>query len=75
MTIDLKEHLVKKQQEADKKAYEAIGTILNGIPLGSALNILSGLVYGATERLPEADKMRVAAMFNQVITAKKAIIQ
>ena len=75
MKIDLKEHLAKKQMEADKKAYDAIGGILNGLPMGSALNILAGLVYGATEKLPDADRQRVAEMFNQILTTKKAIIQ
>jgi len=75
MTIDLKEHIAKKQMEADKKAYDAIGGILNGLPMGSALNILAGLVYGATEKLPDADRQRVAGMFHQILTSKKAIIQ
>jgi hypothetical protein len=63
------------REEADKKAYEDIGNILDGIPLGSALNIITAIVYGATIHLPSEDRSRIAEMFNQILTAKKGIIQ
>jgi len=75
MTIDLNEHMKKKTQEKHIKAYDAMAKAMDGLTVGSALNILAGLVYGATEKLPDADRQRVAAMFNQILTTKKATIQ
>jgi hypothetical protein len=77
MTIDLKEHIAKKQQEADKKAYDAIGDILMGIPLGSALNILAGLVFSATVNMEDDHRARVAGVFHQILMTKphKGLVQ
>ena len=66
-SLDLKEHLRKKQLEKDLAAVERIGDMLDGTPVNSVLNILSTLARAAVERMNEADREHSAIIFYNVM--------
>ena len=67
MTIDLNEHMEKKKQERHIKAYDVIGSAVDGMSIGTILHILS--VFSATvlDQLDEPERSKAAMVFSSVI--------
>jgi len=67
MTLDLKEHMAKKDEEARIKAFNDVGAALNGLPIGTALQILGAVSASAVRNMPPAERIKIASMFYGVL--------
>jgi len=73
-TIDLRQHIKKKQAEKDLKAFEQIATIFDGMPSPSVLNILTALMRGALQSYPPKERFEAATIaFNILIANDEAL--
>jgi len=63
MTLDLKEHMAKKNEEARIRAFNDVGAALNGLPIGTVLQILGAVSAAAIRNMPPAERLKVASMF------------
>jgi len=60
MTIDLKEHITKKQLEKNKKIANDIGKQLNGVPLEHVVNILVSFLHGIAVSMKPQERFNFA---------------
>jgi len=68
MTLDLKEHMAKKDEEARIKAFNDVGAALNGLPIGTALQVLGAVSASAIRTMPTLERLKVASMFYSALT-------
>lgn len=60
MTIDLKEHMAQKEKQKQTEAFDKIGKALHGLPMWSALHVLSCMLITITDQLPEKERTATA---------------
>lgn len=70
MTIDLNEHMKKKTQEKHIKAYDKIGSAMNGLSLGTVLHILASFTASVLGNMEEPDRTKAAMVFSSMIMSK-----
>lgn len=67
MTINLQEHMEKKRQEAEIGAYNAIGKAVDGMPIGSCLNVMAAFVRTILGDMSGPERMASAMLFYKII--------
>jgi len=72
MTIDLNEHMEQKKQERHAKAYDAIGSAVDGMTIGTILHILSVFTATVLDQMNEPDRSQAAMVFSSVIMESNA---
>lgn len=69
MTIDLNEHMKKKQQEKHIKAYDTIGKAVDGMTIGTILHILASFTSSVLSNMDPAQRMQAAMTFYGMIAS------
>ena len=67
MTIDLNEHMEKKKQERHIAAYDAIGSAVDGMTIGTVLHVLSVFTKSILDYMQEPERSKAAMVFSSVI--------
>ena len=72
MTIDLNEHMEKKKQERHIAAYDAIGSAVDNMSIGTILHILSTFTATVLDQLDEPERSKAAMVFSSVIMESRS---
>jgi hypothetical protein len=70
MTINLNEHMQKKQQEKHIKAYDTIGKAVDGMTIGTILHILASFTAAVLSNMDPVQRMQAAKTFYVMISTE-----